>query len=450
MSKPRTGTSTPASLLAEPPLRALLRLAAPTTAVMSVAALQQVLNTYFVSHLGSVAIAAVSLVFPIALILTTMVGGGIGSGVASAVARALGAGKAAEARQVAEHSFALTAAMAAVFTTIMLVFERPIFGAMGATGEVLETALAVAQITFGGLAVTFFIGTCDSVLRGAGNVRTPALCSTLSLVLQIIVTPLLMFVAGWGIRGAPAATMLGQLIGALPRLPYVFGRRATVRARLWPSNLHVAPLAAVLRVGVPASLGTLIHYVTLMTLTAVIARFGTADLAAYGLCSRFDFVLMTICYGTGIAVLTMVGFASGAGRPHLVSAYTRRAAFVLAGTIAVPTLLLWIWPSLWLGLFTDDAAILDIGRHYFHTIGLSYPLTGISMAVSFGFQGIGRAVMPLMIGIARAVVLIGGAVALSARPGGDVTSVFVLVAATSMVSTAVMGAMFVRMRPRAG
>jgi len=448
MSEIRTGTNTPASLLTERPLRALLRLAAPTTAVMSIAALQQVLNTYFVSHLGSVAIAAVSLVFPIALILTTMVGGGIGSGVASAVARALGAGKTAEARRVAEHSFALTAGMAVVFTTVMLIFERPIFTAMGARGDVLETALSVAQITFGGLVVTFFIGTCDSVLRGAGNVRTPAMCSTLSLVLQIVFTPLLMFVAGWGIRGAPAATVLGQFIGALPRLRYVFGRNSVVRARLWPSHLRAAPLIAVLRVGVPTSLGTLIHYVTLMTLTAVMAHFGTAELAAYGLCSRFDFILLTICYGTGIAVLTMVGFATGAGRSNLVSAYTRSAVLILVTTIAVPSVLLWIWPGLWLGLFTHDPAILEAGRHYFHTIGLTYPLLGISMTLSFAFQGIGRAVMPLLVGIGRAVVLIGGAILLS-RLGGGMTSVFVLVMVTSIVSTAMLVAMFLRMRPGA-
>ena len=58
MSEKRAGTHTPALLLSEPPMRALLRLAAPTTAVMSIAAIQQVLYTYFVSHLGSIAIAS--------------------------------------------------------------------------------------------------------------------------------------------------------------------------------------------------------------------------------------------------------------------------------------------------------------------------------------------------------------------------------------------------------
>src|SRR5262245_55965099 len=83
----------PASLLADPPLITVLRLATPTTFVMLLASSANVLSTYFVSRLGTDAIAAVALVLPIALLLTTAVNGGIGAGAASAVARALGAGE---------------------------------------------------------------------------------------------------------------------------------------------------------------------------------------------------------------------------------------------------------------------------------------------------------------------------------------------------------------------
>lgn len=442
-----TRSPTPASLLAETPLRALVRLAAPTTAVMGVAALQQVLHTYFVSHLGAVAIAAVSLIFPIILILTTVIGGGIGAGIASAVARALGAGEAGEARHVAEHSFVLTLGMAALFTAGMLVFERPIFAAMGGRGEVLETALDVGRILFAGLVVTFFVGTCDSILRGAGNVRIPAICSTISLGLQILLTPLLMFTLGWGIQGAPAATIAGQAIGILPRLPHLFGRKAVVRVRVWPRRLLSRPVAAILRVGVPASLGTLINYLGLIALTAIMARFGTAELAAYGLGSRFDFILMTICYGTGVAVLTLVGFASGAGRPELIRAYTRRAIFLLVSVITVPTVLLWIWPGIWLGLFTDDAAILAAGSRYFRVVGLAYPLLGVSMVLAFAFQAMGRPLMPLLVVALRMVVVISGAVWLTSVAGAGITAVFALVAITSAASTLLLAIAFLRTSP---
>ena len=93
----RGASSTPATqgrLLALPPLQAVARLAAPTTLVMLVAALSNVLYTWYVSRLGPDAIAAVSLVFPLSLVAITAMNSGIGGGSASAISRALGAGDA--------------------------------------------------------------------------------------------------------------------------------------------------------------------------------------------------------------------------------------------------------------------------------------------------------------------------------------------------------------------
>src|SRR5256886_11479052 len=85
--------SEPDRLLAMTPLAAVLRLAAPTTLVMAISAVSSVVYTYFVSRLGAEAIGAVSLVFPVALLALTAMGGGIGAGASSAIARALGGGR---------------------------------------------------------------------------------------------------------------------------------------------------------------------------------------------------------------------------------------------------------------------------------------------------------------------------------------------------------------------
>jgi len=436
-------SSTPTTLLAEPPFRALIRLAGPTTGVMSIAAFSNVLHTYFVSHLGAEAIAAVSLVFPVSLILTTLMGGGIGAGVSSAVARSIGAGKPAEATAVAEHAFALTAALGGILSVVLVIEALPIFRLMGANGGVLDSAVAFSRVLFGGLVISFFVATCDSVLRGEGNVRVPAIWSTLSLVSQIVLTPLFMFPMGMGIRGAPAAMLTGQMIGLGPRLRHIFGGKAVLRPRLLPRAVHLAPLVGILRVGIPASLGTLLNYLGMMVLTTVMARFGTADLAAFGLGSRLDFLLLTICYGTGIAVLTLVGFAVGAGRPDLAAGYTRRAVVLMAGTVSVPAVLLWVAPSIWFGLFTDDRAIREVGTLYFRIIGLSYPFLATSMMLAFAFQGLGRATTPLAVMAIRITVLVVGALLLSSKFGYGVSAVFALIAATQCLSAVLLSVAFV-------
>jgi len=434
---------TPEALLAEAPLRALLRLAGPTTGVMSIAALSNVLHTYFVSRLGAEAIAAVSLVFPVSLILTTLMGGGIGAGVSSAVARALGAGKHGEATAVAEHAFALTASIGGVLSVVLVAAAPGIFGLMGASGGVLSAAVAFSRVLFSGLLLTFFVNTCDSVLRGEGNVRVPAVCSSLSLVSQIVLTPLFMFRLGLGIRGAPAATLVGQLIGAGPRVRHIFTGKAALRPRLVPRALRAAPLVEILRVGVPVSLGTLVNYLGMIVLTTIMARFGTAELAAYGLGSRLDFVLLTVSYGTGVAVLTLVGFAAGAGRVDLAAGYARRAVLLMFGAVSVPALVLWWAPNLWFGLFTADPAIRSVGQTYFRIVGLSYPLIATSMMLAFAFQGIGRATTPLVIMVVRISAVVTGAVVVSKSLGYGAAAIFALLVAGNCLSTALLSVAFV-------
>lgn len=442
MSRPLRRASTPASLLAEPPLRALVRLAAPTTGVMSIAALSNVLHTYFVSRLGAEAIAAVALVFPVSLILTTLMGGGIGAGISSAVARALGAGKLRDATDVAEHAFCFTGGLGGVCSVAFAAGAPTIFRLMGATDGVLSSAVAFSRILFGGIIVTFFVATCDSVLRGEGNVRVPALWSSLSLVLQILLTPLFMFTLGLGIRGAPVAMLVGQLIGAGPRMRHIFGGKAVLRPRLLPSIIHIAPLVEILRVGIPASLGTLLNYLGMMVLTTIMARFGTAELAAYGLGSRFDFLLLTVCYGTGVAVLTLVGLAAGAARLDLVVRYVLAAIVLMVTMLCAPALLLYLAPQLWFGLFTHDLAITAVGQTYFRIIALSYPFLGVSMMLAFAFQGLGRATLPLAVMAVRMAVVVVAALALSSRPGYGAGAVFAVVAAGQLLSTALLSVAF--------
>lgn len=432
----------PIGLLAQHPLRAIVSLAAPTTAVMLIAALSNVLHTYFVSRLGGDAIAAVSLVFPIALIMMTVVSGGLGAGVASGVARALGAGRSDDARAVAEHAFAVAALLSVAGTAATELGGRAVFRAMGGQGAVLEQATQFARVLFGGLLITISVGTFDSILRGTGNVRIPALCSTLSLVLQIALTPLFMFVAGLGLIGAPLATLTGQLIGLVPRLVYVFGGRAHFRPRLVPHRYSATHLGEILRIGVPASLSALLNYVALVVLTSTVARYGTHYLAGYGLGTRLDFVLFSLGFGVAAAALTLVGMASGAGRRDLVARYVAQSSLLAAGVVAIPAVLVTWRPALWLGLFTSAADIEAVGASYFHFVGPSYLFMVTSMIVASAFQGLGRATVPLTVMVVRVLLVVAAALVAARGLGMSADAVFAVIAAGNVAGCLALVALF--------
>lgn len=438
---PPTG---PAEVLAQAPWGVLLRFAAPTTAVMSVAALSNTLSTFFVSLLGAEAIASVALVFPVGLFVTTVMAGGIGTGVASAVARALGADRQADAADVVAHALVLAGGLGLALSVSLVAGAPAVFRAMGGDGVVLDGAVAFARVVFGGLVLSYFVATCDSVLRGAGNVRVPAVWSTVSLVLQMVLTPLFMFGLGFGIVGPPAAMIVGQLVTVTPRVRQVLGRGAVTRPRAFPGRLRPGPLAEILRVGVPASAGMVLSFVAMLVLTTVLAGFGTPHLAAFGLCTRLDFILMTLIYGTGAAVLTLVGFAAGANRPEMAAGYVRRAMALVASCVTVLAVVLWEYPAVWLGLFTDDPAILAVGTSYFRTVGPTYPLIGCAMVLGFAFQGLGRAVVPLAVVAFRVVIVTAGALVLTKGLGATERAVFTLIAAGNCVAVVTLAVVFLR------
>src|SRR2546427_33539 len=180
---------------------------------MAVAAVSNVVYTYFVSRLGVEAIGAVSLVFPISLLAITAMAGGIGAGASSAVARALGAGRRGEAAALAGQALVLSVVIGLGFGLVVQVAAPALFRAMGARGAVHASATLFARVLFGGAAITFLGGMFDSVLRGEGNVRVPAIWSTTSLVLQMGCTPLFMFGLGWGL-GAAVLPLVGMATGA--------------------------------------------------------------------------------------------------------------------------------------------------------------------------------------------------------------------------------------------
>ena len=444
----------PERLLLVSPLRAIVRLAAPTTLVMLIAATSNVLYTYFVSRLGADAIAAVSLIFPISLLALTAMAGGLGAGAASAVARALGAGRRLNAQAVAEHALSLSAALGVAFGLAILVGAPALFTLMGGKGAVLELAVPFARVVFGGAAITFVGAMFDSILRGEGNVRVPAVWSSASLILQIVLTPLFMFVVGWGLIGAALAMLTSQLLATIPRAFYVFGGYGALRPAVLPRRIELAPLAEILRVGVPASLSTIANNVGMMVLTGIMARLGDAHLAAYGLGTRLDFLLLSFAYGFGAAALTLVGMATGARRLDRVAAYVTRTGVLVVSLLALPAALLCWRPTLWLRLFTADAGIVTVGTQYFRIIGPSYPFMGLSMVVAFALQGLGRATAPLVWMVLRVAGVLSVSLLCTQWLGFGDRAVFLTVATANVLSTAVMVALFIRaeraLRPMRG
>src|ERR1700733_2301035 len=183
-------------LLHGPIVPTLLGMAWPNILVMSAQASTGLIETWWVSHLGSDALTGMALVFPGFMMMQMISGGAMGGGISSAIARALGAGRRRDADALVVHAILINGALGLVFSALLLTFGRPLYAAMGGQGASLEAAMLYSNVVFGGTVLVWLMNALASVIRGTGNMLVPSLAVCVGVVLLVPLSPLLIF--GWG------------------------------------------------------------------------------------------------------------------------------------------------------------------------------------------------------------------------------------------------------------
>src|SRR5688572_4637750 len=201
------------ALLHAPIAATLLRLAWPVLVVLALQTLVGVAETWFVSFLGTAAVAGVTLVFPLFMLMTMMSNGGVGGGVSSAVARAMGAGRTGEARALALHALVVAIVFGGGFSLAAWLGGRALFALMGGTSDTLENALLYSNVLFASAIPAWIASLLAAALRGAGNVRVPALVIAIGAFATLALSPLLIF--GLGVVPALGVAGAGLAFGCL-------------------------------------------------------------------------------------------------------------------------------------------------------------------------------------------------------------------------------------------
>src|ERR1700716_1877337 len=183
-------------LLEGPVLSTLLRLSAPNVLNLLAIAGMITFDALFLGRLGADALAGVSLAFPFVMLVQHAANGGVGGGVSSAIARALGAGRRDRADALVCHGFILALALAALFSTTMLLGAPFVFRWMGGQGEVLSAALSYSNVAFSGAICICMLNLLGNAVRGTGNMGLPASVLVGSVLVHVVLSPMLIFGAG--------------------------------------------------------------------------------------------------------------------------------------------------------------------------------------------------------------------------------------------------------------
>jgi MATE family, multidrug efflux pump len=399
-------------MLEAPVVPTLLGLAVPNVLVMVLQAVVTTLDAVFVGWLGSAALAGVSLVYPLVMLMQTMSAGGMGGGVSSAVARALGAGRRDEAQALAAHAVVIALVMASLFTTGLLLGGPAVYRAIGGTGDALAAALTYSHVIFGGAVVFWLLNTLGSIVRGTGTMAWPAAVMSGSALVYLALAPAL--VMGWGpfprlgVAGTATANLTAFGLATLVLAAYLCSPRSTVRLSVRGLRFRRELFWEILRVGAPGSLNTILTNLTVVLMTGLVGPFGTAALAGYGMGARLEYIQIPLVFGMGSALVAMVGTNMGAGRIARAERIAWTGAGLAAAVTAAIGLLAAAFPGAWLGLFTTDPRVHAAGATYLLIVGPTYGFFGLGLALYFASQGAGRLAWPLTAGFARLTVAAAG------------------------------------------
>ena len=412
-------------------LPTLLRLALPNMAAMVATSMVAIAETSYVGLLGTPALAGLALVFPIVMLQQMMSGGAMGGGVSSSIARALGAGDDARASALAMHATIIGLSAGLAMSLIIVVFGPMLFAALGGRGAALDQALAYAHVYGFAIVGVWLTNTLASIVRGSGNMRIPSMTIFIAAAVQIVVGGAL----GLGLGPFPRLGMAGVATGqvacftaaTLFLLWFLTAGRARVQLRLQGFSIDGALFRDILRVGGLACISPLQSVATVLVLTRIVAQFGTAALAGYGIGSRLEFLLIPIAFAVGVACVPMVGMAIGANDVSRARRVAWSGGLTAAAMLGAVGLFFAIFPNLWSRMFTSDAAVLESARVYLVWSGLAYSFYGLGLCLYFASQGAGKVLGPVLAGTVRLLVVIFGGMWLVAQ-GAQQSTMFIVVA----------------------
>ena len=369
-----------------PVLDLLLRLSLPASLALLSTALYNIIDTFWVARLGPAAVAGVTLIFPIQLIITAA-GSGTGIGLAALVSRLHGQQKSKEVKELAHHILPLTLFLGLPLVLLAFGARSQLLHFLGARTETIKAANDYLGFIALASPALIFSMLASNLLRGEGDTITPMKAMGGAALLNAVADPI--FIFGWGaispmgVRGAALATGASQLLGAL----YLLWQ---VRKQVFGFLLEKATLSEIYKVGLPAAFATVILTLVVGFHNRVLAPFGALPLGAYGILFRLYALVFMPSYGICQGLLPIVGHAVGAGQNERLKKAINRAVLLAATWGAIAGGIVIVGAEFIVSLFGGGDQLTIEGSRALRLAGLGWIAAGPQLVWVTALHGMGR------------------------------------------------------------
>lgn len=378
------------------------------------------IDLYWVGRLGTQAVAAVGIVGNltfVVLALTQM----LGVGTTAVVAHAAGRKDHDQALLLFNQSQVMAMVTGVLFLLAGLAGRWPYARAMSADAETAALAATYLLWFVPAMALQFAMVAMGSALRAVGNFKTGTVVGTVTVTLNMLLAPVLIF--GWGtgrplgVAGAAISSLVAIVVGNVWLAAYFLPRSAYLRFETAEWRPRFDLWTKMLAIGLPAGFEFAITAAYLAIVYAVTRPFGAAAQAGFGIGMRILQAGFMPVVALGFSVAPVAGQNFGAREGHRVKDTFRDAAWIAAGYMAVFTIACQIAPASMVSFFSNDPDVIGIGAEYLSIVSWASAASGLIFVASSMFQAMGNTVPSLISSGMRITLVAALTLILAPRPG---------------------------------
>lgn len=392
----------------KPVMPLVISMALPMTISMLVNALYNIVDSYFVAKISEDSMTALSLVYPMQNLITAVTVG-FAIGVNAIIAFYLGAKKSEAANQAASmgmlfniiHGILLNIGCIAVMPAFLRIFTKD--------SNILKMGLDYSNIVFMFTIPISISISFEKIFQSVGNMKVSMICMILGCVTNIILDSLFIFGIGFipelGIKGAAIATCIGQLVTLSGYIIAYFVRPIPAKIRIEYMKFDSTLCKKMYAIGIPATLNLALPSIQISALNGILSAYSAGYVLVLGSYYKLQTFLYLTVNGVVQGMRPLIGYNYGAGEKKRVRDIFKSALILIVGVMVIGTILCLIIPDKLIGLFTNKANTIEIGKTALRIISLGFIVSSVPVAVSGALEGLGKGKESLVISILRYIVI---------------------------------------------
>ncbi|MCM2679475.1 MATE family efflux transporter [Echinimonas agarilytica] len=361
-------------------------------------------DSFFISLLGTQPLAAVSFTFPVTFSVISL-SIGLSIGTSAVIARIMGEGKKDRAKLYATAALYLAAFLVMVLSVFGYLISRPLFSAMGASDAIYTIIMEYMTVWFAGSVLLILPMICNAIFRANGETKLPSYVMAGAGLVNAALDPL--FIFGWGpvpemgVRGAALASVVSWSLASV----FIFYMLGVRQKRIYavPNQWQLTKKAwiEIGRIGLPAAGANMLTPLAMGVMTAIVASYGEPVVAAFGVGSRIESIGCIAVLALSMTLPPLISQSFGAGRiERIEQAYRVCIRFTLIWQAVLAVVLALLSPYL-ASVFSDDPEVQKVLQLYICIMPLGYGLQGVVILANSSFNALHKPLNALILSVVR-------------------------------------------------